>query len=248
MSGIERRRQKQSKRKRKVNNFCKVNSPLSRLLPRTLSVGMLSLVMASCVADKMPGESAPAAPTSEYRKLEREVFAETNRLRENPAAYGKVLEGVLERMSGRIYYPRNSDVGIKTKEGEKAVKEAIATLGRKSGLANLRWSEELAELARKHVNDTGPKGLVGHDSSKGEGFSDRVSAVIENGKFSFSSENLAYGYSNAKDIVSQLIIDDGVPSRGHRKNMLKEQINYTGVGCGYHRQYGHMCAAIYAFR
>ena len=229
-----------------MNNFCKVNFFLSRLLQRALSVGVVSLVIASCAADKMSGEPAPAAPRAEYRKLEREVFAETNRLRANPVAYGKVLEGVLERMSGGIYYPRNSDIGIKTKEGEKAVKEALAVLVGKSALANLMWSEELAELARKHVNDTGPKGLVGHDNSKGEGFSERVSAVIESGKISFSSENLAYGYSSAEDIVSQLIIDDGVPGRGHRKNMLEEQINYTGVGCGYHRQYGHMCAAIYA--
>lgn len=219
-----------------------------RLLQRTVSVGVLSLVVASCSVGNMSGEPTAVAPKAEYRKLEREVFAETNRLRTNPVAYGRVLEDILKRMSGGVYYPRNSNVGIKTKEGEKAVKEALAVLSRENKLSNLQWSEELAELARKHVNDTGPKGLVGHDSSKGEGFSDRVSSVIDSGKFSFSSENLAYGYSNAEDIVAQLVIDDGVPGRGHRKNMLEKQINYTGVGCGYHRQYGHMCAAIYAFR
>lgn len=221
---------------------------LTQLLQLTSSAVAVTLLVAGCSVGNMSGDPATAAPKAEYRELERAVFSETNRLRANPVAYGRVLEGVLERMSGGIYYPRSSDVGIKTQEGEKAVKEALAAISRRSALSNLRWSEELAELARKHVNDTGPKGLVGHDNSKGEGFSERVSAVIESGKFSFSSENLAYGYSSAEDIVAQLIIDDGVPGRGHRKNMLKEQINYTGVGCGYHRQYGHMCAAIYAFR
>ncbi|MFO7594671.1 MAG: CAP domain-containing protein [Pseudomonadota bacterium] len=248
MSGIWRRRQKRSRKKRAMSNACALNFFHANLLQRAVSAGILSLVLASCAVDNLSGQAAPAAPKSEYRKLEREVFAETNKLRANPVAYGTVLEGVLERMSGGIYYPRNSDIGIKTKEGEKAVKEALAVLGGKSALSNLKWSEELAELARKHVNDTGPKGLVGHVGSKGEGFSERLSAVFESGKFTFSSENLAYGYSNAEDIVLQLIIDDGVPGRGHRKNMLKVKINYTGIGCGYHREYGHMCAAIYAYR
>lgn len=208
---------------------------------------VLSLViLAGCESAYTPVKQS--ANEEQYRTLARNVFSETNKLRTEPQAYVSILRDITKRMSGNVYYPLNSEVGVVTNEGASAVNEAVNVLRKQKPLSKLKWSDELAELARAHVVDTGAKGLVGHESSNGRSFSERVASVIVRDKFSAGAENLAYGYSNGRDVVSQLFVDDGVPGRGHRKNILKAQLSHTGVACGYHNRYGHMCVAIYAAR
>jgi uncharacterized protein YkwD len=40
-------------------------------------------------------------------------------------------------------------------------------------------------------------------------------------------ENIAYGLISARSAITSLIVDDGVPDRGHRYNLYE---NYTQVG------------------
>ncbi len=188
----------------------------------------------------------PSANPAQYDRLAREVFSETNRLRTEPAAYVRILKEIRQSFSGKVYQPPGSEVRIITDEGVSVVNEAVNVLSQQQPMQRLQWSDALAELARKHVDDTGAKGMVSHESSTGRSFSERVSSVIGQNRFSTAAENLAYGYNNGKDVVAQLFIDDGVKGRGHRKNLLKRQLTHVGVACGYHREYGHMCSAIYA--
>ncbi len=214
----------------------------SFVMPSVIVAVMLA-VLTGCTSASSPVK--PSANAKQYRLLEREVFNETNLLRSAPKAYVKILQEISRRMSGHVYYPLNSKAGIVTNEGPGAVHEAVAVLRKQKPLRKLNWSDELAGLARAHVVDTGVKGIVSHDSSKGRSFSERVASVIARGKFNGAAENLSYGYSNGRDVVAQLFVDDGVPDRGHRNNLLKQQLTHVGVACGYHREYRHMCAAIY---
>lgn len=65
-------------------------------------------------------------------------------------------------------------MSIATREGKFAVMEAIEFLtiqqskyDAKEGkpLPPLRWDERVAAAAKDHVEDIGPKGLIGHESS-----------------------------------------------------------------------------------
>jgi uncharacterized protein YkwD len=44
----------------------------------------------------------------------------------------------------------------------------------------------------------------------------------------------------------QLIIDDGVASRGHRVNIFKKDYKVVGIAVGPHKKYGEMCAMDFA--
>ena len=67
------------------------------------------------------------------------------------------------------------------------------------------------------------------------------------GKWSITcGENLSFGQQTGLDIVTQLMIDDGVPNRGHRTNIMNPAFGVFGSFYGTHTQYGHMCTLDYA--
>lgn len=43
-----------------------------------------------------------------------------------------------------------------------------------------------------------------------------------------------------------LMVDDGVSNRGHRKNMFSPDFKYVGIACGYHGAYDHCTVLDYA--
>jgi uncharacterized protein YkwD len=54
-------------------------------------------------------------------------------------------------------------------------------------------------------------------------------------------ENIAYGPTSARGMVLQLIIDDGMPDRGHRKNFFTPGFTQAGVACADHPDYQTIC-------
>ena len=66
------------------------------------------------------------------------------------------------------------------------------------------------------------------------------------GKSNTSGENISYGSETAEEIVTALFIDDGLPSRGHRDNLMSKAFKVTGNGTGDHKGYGTMTTLNYA--
>jgi uncharacterized protein YkwD len=175
--------------------------------------------------------------------LEQQVLAEINRVRRNPRAYAEELTQLRQYYQGNMVnipgqYP------MQTQEGLTAVDEAIADLRGQNSLPLLSWSDGLAQAARDHVNDIGPKGIIGHDGTDG---SNPLSRIQRYGHAQITwSENVSYGINSAKEVVQQLIIDDGVPSRGHRKTIIDANLKLAGVACGSHAKYQTICVIDYA--
>jgi uncharacterized protein YkwD len=184
-----------------------------------------------------------ATPTSAFSKIEREIITEMNLARSNPAGYRQVMlawrskfDGKRARLSDRVY--------LQTQEGTPAIDEAIQFLAKTRPVGKLTYSKGLSLAARDHVRDQGAKGATGHNSSNGNTPFQRMERY---GKWQqIAGENIAYGPDTARAVVRDLIIDDGVPDRGHRTNMFKPEFRVTGVACGYHRQYRVMCDIKYA--
>lgn len=78
------------------------------------------------------------------------------------------------------------------------------------------------------------------------GHGDLVARINQYGTYRAIAENLAFGFVNPTDILATLIIDSGVPSRGHRKNIFNCTYDQIGVGYGSHRQYDSETVMIFA--
>ena len=59
-------------------------------------------------------------------------------------------------------------------------------------------------------------------------------------------ENIDFGQHSAEDVIAALVVDDGVASRGHRKNVFSPDFKYTGIGIADHKQYKQCTVFDYA--
>jgi uncharacterized protein YkwD len=176
--------------------------------------------------------------------LEKDIVLELNKARTNPAAYARVyLEVRRQNYEGRLFR-RPGQLDLRTKEGRSALEECIRVLRNTEALGPLRPSRGLSRAATDHIKDTGPRGKIGHKGIDGSTISTRVSRY---GKWSgYIAENISYGPGEAREIVIQLLVDDGVTSRGHRKNILENQFAYIGVAVGPHKTFTTMCVMDFA--
>ena len=95
--------------------------------------------------------------------------------------------------------------------------------------------KDLSGIADGHATKSGKTGHVGHKDMQKR--FDPVFGSAYNGM----AENCSYGYSEALDIVINLLIDDGIKSLGHRKNILNESYSSVGVAIRPHKEYGENC-------
>jgi uncharacterized protein YkwD len=99
--------------------------------------------------------------------------------------------------------------------------------------------EGLFKAARFHAKDSGKNGIVGHSSSDGTSFSKRLPKYVKG--WNRLAENCSYGYEEATNIVGQLLLDENVPSLGHRKSIINPELEYIGVSIQPHTQYRFNC-------
>lgn len=186
----------------------------------------------------------PAATPGYMTTSDFEVVMEINRMRTDPAGYAKKY--LIPR---RLYYRGNSytipgKITIIANEGVSALDECIRELLNSTPVSSLTPSKGLTLAARDQVNDQASTGKTGHAGSDGSTMQTRIERY---GQWKMSAaENISYGPVEAREIVISLLIDDGVPSRGHRKNLLNGSLNVVGVKTGTHPVYGAMCVMDFA--
>jgi hypothetical protein len=127
-----------------------------------------------------------------------------------------------------------------TAEGAECYREMRKT----SPMSVLKPSLTLSLSARDHALDMGKTGREGHTGSDGSTLPKRIA---RHGKWSYTiGENCAYGYDSAQSIVVGLLIDAGVPDRGHRKNILNPAFRFVGIGIRPHTKYRTNCVQDFA--
>jgi uncharacterized protein YkwD len=162
--------------------------------------------------------------------LADDVLAEINLARTAPQEYAQIVA--------------KRTLGYRGVEGEGVVREAIRFLEKQRPLPPLAVSEGIRNSALTHVLDMGPVGGRGHKGSNGSQPWDRMARF---GKWvGRAGENIDYGQRDARAVVVRLIVDDGVRSRGHRKNIFSRDFRVAGAASGFHATYGGMCVIAFA--
>jgi len=178
--------------------------------------------------------------------LEKDIILETNKVRTNPKKYSDLyIQPRLPYYNGR-YYSVPGQITVLTQEGAAAVNACISALNRVDSAGILFPEKGLSLAAKDHVLDQSRTGQIGHNGSDRSTPETRMRRHGTFGGTWILGENIAYGEITGRDIVCGLLIDDGVPSRGHRTNIMNKAFTQIGAGYGSHTQYRVSCTITYA--
>ena len=179
--------------------------------------------------------SAKSPAAENTGNLTQQVITELNRVRANPHAYAAYLETFRSYYQADGTFRAPGRVPMRTREGVAALDEAIRELNRATPQPLLTASDMLVGSAHALVVEQSQNGQFGHGSFPFERMT-RCGVTLD-----FKGENVAYGARTAQSIVYNLVVDDGVRDRGHRRNVLMTEFHEAGVSYGSHPKYGVMC-------
>jgi uncharacterized protein YkwD len=207
------------------------------------SVVLMAALLAGCapvVGASSAGLDSAAPGAAVVSRAD--ILAELNAARTDPAAYAaraRALRALFR--DDRIERP--GEPALVTREGPAAVDEAIAFLERQRPLPTLRGHPGLDRAAADHAGDQGRSGAVAHTGGDGSSPSERM---LRYGRWSATGEAIAYGPWRAEDVILQLIVDDGVPDRGHRRILFSPAYELAGVACAPHPVWREVCVLDFA--
>ena len=179
----------------------------------------------------------------DYEEIEQDIFQCHNNCREDPSSYITKLKELQPYFKDKIYHHPFED-SITTYEGVDIIEEACQYLKTLKPLDILIYSPELSLACRDHIKDIGPKGLTDHIGSDGSNITDRIEKYCE--WDGIVGENLDFGFKEGKNILMNLIMDDGVKERCQRRNIFNKEYKYIGIGVGPHKIYGICTVIAYA--
>lgn len=186
--------------------------------------------------------------------IEREMIYEINRVRSNPKSYIQHLQPMLKVASanlkkyGKGYKNYSLTITTDTKNGKevktidttwhytnveevKALTTLINDLKKLKPLSVLKPDSGIYNAAKKHAIDQKEhEWKLMHTGTDGSHPWDRITKFSPS--MAFGNENIAGNSRDpitARDIVIQLLIDDGIPGYGHRYNLLNPV--WTHIGC-----------------
>eukprot|EP00948_MAST-09A_sp_MAST-9A-sp1_P004041 g4041.t1 len=178
-------------------------------------------------------------------------------LRRDPSVCTTRLEEKKKCFSGKSYRDPflKNDVEKITKEGKRAITELHNHLAKWKGDPGegndigLEHAEALALAAEDHATDIGKTGAASHNGTDRSNFAQRQRRYIKPARI--STELIWYGQldfekyetlvalvEQGKRIVDDLLIDDGVKDRGHRKALLDCRYQKIGLHIADHLVFG----------
>ncbi|WP_421385080.1 CAP domain-containing protein [Bacillus salacetis] len=138
----------------------------------------------------------------------------------------QIIDEDLENDKKEIYAGASEDL----KEGfEYQLFDLTNSTRVNHGLSVLSWDEHVRSTARGHSLDMADNNYFNHTNLDGQSPFDRMQE--DDITFTVAGENLAYGQ------FSSIFAHEGLMnSEGHRKNILKEEYEFLGVGVAFNQE------------
>lgn len=147
-------------------------------------------------------------------KPEQESVYWLNYFRQNPRRFLNTIikEFLVQFPEAKSAYTRSLEVDI------LKAPQSLTLVLPDSGLNGIAAAHAL-DLKKRN-------GVISHVSSSGKNFVQRIQAA---GKYNCGAENIFIGSFNALESLIALLIDHGVPDKGHRANILDPKFQLIGV-------------------
>ena len=187
------------------------------------------LILILCFVGNEMGQSQTMAvpERAAFAKEELELLSEINLARTQPQQYADFIDS---------YYKNQT-----TKEGAAALSELLRILKSSKPLSELQPVSGLRLAAKVLVDAQGATGETGRYAIAVE---ERISRYgVATGPV---GENVSYGQLMPREQIMRALLDDGIPSRMHRLNVLRAEYRSVGISCGSHKEYDAMCVIILA--
>ena len=174
---------------------------------------------------------------SELERIKKEVIIETNRIRRNPKWYIPLLEKYLENFDGNVLTIPEKEECIETQEGPSAYKEAIEFLKNQKPVSELEYDEEISNISLDYAKTINNNGELESDNA----IENRLAKYLD---WDYAvSESIDYGGTSGKEVIVNLLVDDGVKLRTHRENIFNQNFLYFGVAVVPNEEY-EFCTVI----
>ncbi len=155
----------------------------------------------------------------------KEMIQEINLLRSNPKGYIKVVESYIQFLKNEInlHPSMHSMYGNEITVAQELIRELETT----PPLSILQPHAGIYKAAQVHGDDAKISGQFNHRGTDGSMPWDRILKYATDMKD--GNENLVGGLKDIRRSILVLLIDDGIPNRGHRRTLLNP--NWTHVAC-----------------
>ncbi len=184
--------------------------------------------------DGWPVEKLNTGAEADYlNDEEKNLILAMNLIRYNPEKYSTLyvfprlqyFQGTAFHFPGRI--------PLRTREGIEAVRELYLELLETEPMPLFYPSKGMSKASADHARYMRRTATASHEGGGGLG-----ARVSRHGQWvSGLAENLAWATTNAHETIVNLMIDDGIRNRGHRKNILNPAYNKVGVAIDDHPRF-----------
>jgi uncharacterized protein YkwD len=198
---------------------------------------VLTLIVSFSNSVLIRSQTTKVSSSNGLSQAEQDLLTEINLARARPQVYASYLAKLKPLFNGKEY--KNGDLAVTTEEGWSAVEDAIKFLRAAKPLGPLTVSHGLSLAALAHCKDQGGSGTTGHKGTDTSLIEQRVKpfGTWQGG----IGENITYGNESARERLLTWLIDDGFPSRGHRRRLMSADYRVAGVSCGPHPEFQSMC-------